>query len=59
MNIFFIDAIFFIFTIFILIKICSYAFYEMRNENNVFGGVTTIVVTLVSVIFVNVMVWIN
>ena len=59
MNVFFIDAIFLIFTIFIFIKITSYALFEIRNENNLFGGICTIVVTLVSIVFVNIMVWIN
>ena len=59
MNIFFIDAMFFVFTIFILIKIITYAWYEIRKENNLFGGVVTTVVTLIAVGFVNAMVWIN
>lgn len=59
MNVFFIDAVFFVFTIFILVKMSVYAWYEIRSENNVFGGVCTIVITLASVVFVNVMVWLN
>ncbi len=59
MNIFFIDAIFFIFTVFVFIKLCVYSLHEIRNENNLFGGITTIFITLVAVLFVNIMVWIN
>lgn len=59
MNIFFIDAIFFIFTVLVFIKLTSYALHEIRLEKNLFGGVCTIFVTITSVIFVNIMVWIN
>ena len=50
---------FFIFTVFVLIKLSAYAWHEIRNENNLFGGAVTIVVTLIAVVFVNAMVWIN
>ena len=59
MNIFFIDAMFFIFTVFVFVKLCVYSWHEICNENNLFGGVVTIVITLIAVIFVNIMVWIN
>lgn len=59
MNIFFIDAMFFIFTIFVFVKLCFYSWHEIRNESNLFGGICTIAITLASVIFVNIMVWIN
>ena len=59
MNIFFIDAIFFIFTVFIFIKMYVYSLYEIRIENNLFGGIVTIFTTFISVVFVNIMIWIN
>lgn len=59
MNVLFIDSIFFIFTIFIFIKMTVYAMYEIRIENNLFGGICTIAVSLFSIVFVNIMVWLN
>ena len=59
MNIFFIDAIFFIFTIFIFVKMTVYSWYEIKNEKNLFGGVSTIIITLIAIAFVNVIVWLN
>ena len=59
MNVFFVDFIFFIFTIFIFIKMTSYAWHEIQIENNLFGGISAIIFTLASVIFVNIMIWLN
>ena len=59
MNNTFLDIIFTIFTILLFCKIISYCLYEIKTENNSFGGLTTIIFSLVSIIFVNVMVWIN
>lgn len=59
MNVFFIDLIFFIFTIFIFIKMVTYSWHEIHLENNLFGGVSTIIFTFISVAFINIMVWLN
>lgn len=59
MNVFFVDAVFFIFTVFIFFKLTVYAWHEINVEHNLFGGVSTIIVTLIAVIFVNVMIWLN
>ena len=59
MNIFFIDAIFFIFTIFIFIKMTVYSWYEIKHESNLFGGISTIVIAFIAIVFVNIVVWLN
>ena len=59
MNTFFINIVFTVFTLFILIKIIVYSLYEIKIENNTFGGISTMILTFISVIFVNIMVWIN
>ena len=59
MNNTFIDITFLLFTLFLLCKIFAYGIYEIKNEKNIFGGVTTIAFSIIAVIFSNVMVWIN
>ncbi|MBR3249489.1 MAG: hypothetical protein IKF83_02180 [Clostridia bacterium] len=54
-----IDVFFMIFTLALLCKVIAYGLYEIKSENNFFGGVCTIVFSIVSVVFSNVMVWIN
>ena len=59
MNNIFLDIVFTIFTVFLFGKIISYCLYEIKIEKNPFGGLSTIVFSFVSIIFVNIMVWIN
>ena len=59
MNNFFISSIFSTFTLIIFCKIIAFSLYEIRNENNFSGGVCTIVLTAISVVFSNVMFWIS
>lgn len=59
MNNTFIDVVFLLFTIILLCKIIAYSLYEIQNENNLFGGVFTIVFSVASVVFSNTMVWIS
>lgn len=59
MNNFFISSIFTFFTLFIIGKIIAYCLYEIKKENNFFGGVCTIAVSLIAVVFSNIMVWLN
>ena len=51
--------LFSIFTIYVLINSSSYGFYEINSENNKTGGITIIAFTIFSVIFSNMMVWLN
>ena len=55
----FITIIFLLFTLFILGRIIAYAIYEIKGENNLFGGVCVIAFSTISVAFCNVMLWIN
>ena len=59
MNNTFIDIIFLFFTLGLLCRIIAYGLYEIKNESNFFGGVCTIVLSIVSVVFSNIMVWIS
>ena len=51
--------LFSIFTIYVLINSSSYGLYEINGENNKTGGITIIAFTIFSVIFSNIMVWLN
>lgn len=58
LNLFY-HILFLLFTIYVLIQSISYALYEMRQENNSFGGKFVILFTIFSVVFSNIMVWQN
>lgn len=51
--------LFSIFTIYILINSISYGVYEIKKEKNKTGGIAVISFTVFSVIFSNIMVWLN
>ena len=59
MNNVVIDVVFLFFTLGLLCKVIAYGLYEIKNENNPFGGICTIVFSVLSVVFSNIMVWIN
>ncbi len=56
MNTIFINFIFFIFTLIIFVKTIGYAMYEIRHENNLYGGIAIIVFCFISIIFYNIVV---
>lgn len=58
LNLFY-HILFLLFTIYVLIQSISYALYEIKQEQNSFGGKVIIVFTIFSVIFSNIMVWQN
>lgn len=58
LNLFY-HILFLFFTIYVLIQSISYALYEIKQEENSFGGKFMIVFTIFSVIFSNIMVWQN
>lgn len=58
LNLFY-HILFLLFTIYVLIQSISYGLYEMKQENNSFGGKFVIAFTIFSVIFSNIMVWKN
>ena len=49
--------VFLLITILIVFNSISYAFYEMKNEKNKYGGICVIIFTIFSSIFSNIMVW--
>lgn len=55
----FYHILFLIFTIYVLIKSISYGLYEINEQKNKFGGRVVILFTIFSVIFSNIMVWLN
>ena len=59
MNTLFYHTIYFIFTIYILIKSIIYGLYEINDQNNKIGGILTISFTIFSIIFSNIIVWQN
>lgn len=59
MNTIFIKVIFLLISIYILLYCCSYAIYEAKNKNNIIGCITIIIFTFASLIFGNILFWIN
>ena len=55
MNTLFIKIIFLIFTLFIFKYSCSYACFEITQNNNISGGIMLFVLSLASFIFSNIM----
>ena len=53
------NIVFLIVTLYILLKTIGYAIYEMREKNNKTGGVCLILLSLFSVAFSNIMIWIT
>lgn len=59
MNTIFLNVIFLIFTLIIFFKIIGYGLYEIKQENNLYGGTIVIIFSLISIIFSNIMVWLH
>ena len=55
----FIKIIFTIISIYIFLYNCSFINYEIRENKNIIGGITVFVFVLLSVIFSNIVFWIN
>ena len=51
--------VFMLITVLIIFNSISYAIYEIKHENNKYGGICVIVLTVFSSIFSNIMVWIR
>lgn len=51
--------LFLLFTLYVLIESISYAIFEIREQNNKFGGTCVIAFSVFCVVFSNVVVWIN
>ncbi len=52
-------ALFLLFTIYVFIHTISYGMYEIKQENNKMGGYFVISFTVLTVIFSNIVVWLN
>lgn len=50
------NSIFLLFTLFIGIKSIAYAIYEIKQEHNKSGGITLITFSILTIIFVNIIV---
>lgn len=59
MNTFFIRIFFSIFSLYIFLYILSFAFFEIQKNKNFFGSIFTILITLGSIIFSNIIFWLN
>ena len=54
-----VSILFLIFSIYFLIRVISYGIYEIKNENNNFGGYSIICISIIALIFSNIMILIN
>lgn len=52
-------VLFLLFSIYILIESIIYSIYEIKNEKNIFGGVSVIAFSVFCVIFGNIAVWMH
>jgi len=59
MNTFFIKIIFSIFTIIVLLYVSSYAKFEIVKNNNIGGGIFIFLLSLISIIFSNIMFFVS
>lgn len=50
---------FIVVTIFILIKTISYGLYEIKNQNNKFGGIAVICFSILVIVFTNILVYLR
>ena len=48
-----------ILSIIIFFKTISYGFYEIKNNSNYYGGITIIIIAIVSIAYSNIMIYIN
>ena len=59
MNTFSIKIIFLFFTLCIFLYCASYAGFEIKQKNNILGGILVFIFDIACVIFGNVMFWIS
>lgn len=52
-------VLFLLFSIYILIESIIYSIYEIKNEKNIFGGVSVVAFSVFCVIFGNIAVWMH
>lgn len=59
MNTIFIKIFFSIICLFMLLYVISFSLFEIKTNKNLFGGLFTIFLTVGSIIFSNIIFWIN
>lgn len=50
-------VLFLLFSIYILIESIVYSIYEIKNEKNIFGGLSVAAFSVFCIIFSNIVVW--
>lgn len=55
----FYHILFLIFTVYILFECISYSIFEIKTQQNKFGGTCVILFSIFCVIFSNIVVWVN
>ena len=53
------QVLFFIISILIFLKTISYGIYEFKNNQNRFGGILIFIISIIMVIFSNIMVYLR
>ena len=53
------NFIFLISSIYLLVKAVFYGIYEIKNENNKYGGIAVIAFSLLVTVFVNIVIWVR
>lgn len=56
---YFFNFLFFIFSIFVLLKSVFYALYEIKSQNNKSGGIAVIVFSVIVIVLANVVVFLK
>lgn len=51
--------LFVILSILIFIRTISFGIYEIKTNNNTFGGIVTFILALTALIYPNVIIWVN
>lgn len=59
MNTIFIKIFFSIVCLLILLYVISFSLFEIKTKKNLLGGIFTIFITVGSIIFSNILFWIN
>ena len=52
-------VLFFLFTVYVLIESISYTIFEIKEQNNKFGGTCVMLFSIFCIILSNIIVWMN
>ncbi len=59
MNTLFVKLVFLLITLYILLYCSSFAGFEIKSKNNIVAGIIVFLFTVTSVIFSNIIFWMN